>query len=119
VEDEWQYDYKFDYIHGRFLMSCFKETPSVFQNAFNTLKPGGYFEMQDTLTLTCIDASGEGTQLMRWASLLLEAATKPGRDLDKVKKCKGRMKTVGFVDVKRPILRGPQTLGRDGGTIRN
>ena len=80
VEDEWQYDHKFDYIHGRFLVSCFKEPVAVFKKAFDALTPGGYFEMQETLPLECIDSSGEGTQLMRWVSLMLEAATKLGRD---------------------------------------
>jgi hypothetical protein len=56
--------------------------------------------MQDTLTLTCIDSSGEGTQLMRWVGLMLEAATKLGRDWAKVNKYKGWMENAGFADVK-------------------
>jgi hypothetical protein len=99
VEDEWQYNHKFDYIHGRFLVTCFKDAASVFKKAFDALNPGGYFEMQDCLTLTCADSSGEGTQLMRWVSLMLEAATKLDRDWDKVKKYKRWMEAVGFVDV--------------------
>jgi Methyltransferase domain len=107
VEDEWQYNHKFDYIHGRFLVLCFKDAAPVFQKAFNALKPGGYFEMQDCLTLTCVDSSGEGTQLMRWVSLMLEAATKLGRDWDKVKKYKRWMEDVGFVDIKETIFAWP------------
>jgi hypothetical protein len=107
AEDEWQYNYQFDYIHGRFLVSCFKDAASVFKNAFDALNPGGYFEMQDSLTLTCVDSSGEGTQLMRWVSLMLEAASKLGRDWDKVRKYKGWMEAVGFVDVTETTFAWP------------
>jgi hypothetical protein len=107
VEDEWQYSHKFDYIHGRLLISCFTDVPSVFQNAFNALNPGGYFEMQDSLAMTCVDSSGEGTQLMRWVSLMLEAVTKLGRDWDKAEKYKKWMEEVGFVDVKETIFAWP------------
>jgi hypothetical protein len=107
VEDEWQYDHKFDYIHGRFLVSCFKEPATVFKTAFDALTPGGYFEMQDTLTLKCIDSSGEGTQLMRWVSLMLEAASKLGRDFAKTNKYKGWMEEAGFVDIKEESFACP------------
>lgn len=107
VEDEWQYKHKFDYIHGRFLVSCFKDGASVFNKAFNALNPGGYFEMQDSLTITCIDSSGEGTQLMRWVSLMLEAATKLGRDWAKVKEYKKWMEAAGFVDIKETYFAWP------------
>lgn len=55
--------------------------------------------MQDTLTLTCVDSSGEGTQLMRWVGLMLDAATRLGRDWAKVSKYKGWMEAAGFTDV--------------------
>jgi hypothetical protein len=110
VEDEWKYNHKFDYIHGRFLALCFKDTATVFQNAFDALTPGGYFEMQDALTLTCIDSSGEGTQLMRWVSLMIEVATKLGRDWAKVTKYKSWMEEAGFVDVKETYFAWPTNI---------
>jgi hypothetical protein len=66
VEDGWRYEHKFDHIHGRFLVLCFKDSAAVFKKAFDALSPGGYFEMQDSQTMTCIDSSGDGTQLIRW-----------------------------------------------------
>jgi hypothetical protein len=107
VEDEWQYNHKFDYVHGRFLALCFKDAATVFKKAFDALTPGGYFEMQDALTLTCIDSSGEGTQLMRWVSLMLEAGRNLGRDWAKVTKYKSWMEEAGFVDVKETNFAWP------------
>jgi hypothetical protein len=107
VEDEWQYSHKFDYIHGRFLVSCFTNGPSVFQKAFDALNPGGYFEMQDSLTMTCIDSSGDGTQLMRWVSLMLEAAARLGHDWEKTKKYKTWMEKAGFVDIREKFFAWP------------
>ncbi|CZT51588.1 uncharacterized protein RSE6_12748 [Rhynchosporium secalis] len=47
AEDEWTYSQKFDYIHGRALTICFREPLKVFKSAYDSLVPGGYFEMQD------------------------------------------------------------------------
>jgi hypothetical protein len=44
---------------------------------------------------------------MRWVSLMLEAATKLGMDWDKVKKYKGWMEELGFVDVKETNFAWP------------
>lgn len=63
--------------------------------------------MQDVLTLICVDSSGTNTQLFRWVSLMLEAATKLGRDWEKVHKYKSWMEDAGFVDVKETKLAWP------------
>jgi Methyltransferase domain len=107
VEDEWQYNHKFDYIHGRFLVSCFKDARGVFQKVFDALAPGGYFELLDTRVLTCIDSSADGSQLMRWVNLMLEAATLLGRDFDKVGKYRGWMEDIGFVDITETYFAWP------------
>jgi hypothetical protein len=60
--------------------------------------------MQDVLPLTFIDSSGENTQIFRWVNLILEAATKLGRDWAEVQRCKGWMEAAGFVDVKETRL---------------
>lgn len=114
AEDEWVYGQEFDYIHGRLLALCFNDGAAVFKKAFNALAPGGYFEMQDALTLTCIDSSGENTALMKWVNLMLEAATKLGRDWAKVKRYKGWMEDAGFVDVKETYLAWPTNTWAKG-----
>jgi hypothetical protein len=44
AEEEWIYSQSFDYIHGRALVSCFKDP--VAAKIFANLNPYGYFEFQ-------------------------------------------------------------------------
>src|SRR3954447_5085783 len=44
AEDEWNYSTKFDLIHGRALVTCFKQPLHVITSAFEALNPGGYLE---------------------------------------------------------------------------
>jgi trans-aconitate methyltransferase len=41
------YSQKFDLIHGRLLVSCFRNHRGVLEQAFKHLAPGGWLEMQD------------------------------------------------------------------------
>jgi hypothetical protein len=114
VEDDWRYKHKFDYIHGRLLVLCFKDPAAVFKKAFDALSPGGYPEMHDSQTMTYIDSSGDGTQLMRWVALMLEAATKPGRDWAKVSKYRRLMEEAGFVDTEERRFAWPMNTWPKG-----
>jgi ubiquinone/menaquinone biosynthesis C-methylase UbiE len=44
--DEWPAQ-AFDYIHLRYVISCFDDTKAVLKKAFDHLKPGGWIELQD------------------------------------------------------------------------
>lgn len=81
VSDEWTYAEKFDFIHGRALLTCFADPAVVFKRAYDALEPGGYFEMQDIMFQPqSIDDTVKGTALEKWNSKLLEGARKIGRD---------------------------------------
>ncbi|KAF7902482.1 hypothetical protein EAF00_002385 [Botryotinia globosa] len=47
AEEPWNYSQKFDYIHGRAMVCCFSDPAGVINSAYDSLRPGGYFEMQD------------------------------------------------------------------------
>jgi hypothetical protein len=47
AEDTWVYSHKFDYIHGRMLVTCFQFHLAVFKLAFVFLRPRGYIGLQD------------------------------------------------------------------------
>lgn len=100
AEDEWVYSHSFDYIHGRLFVSCFRAFPSIVAKAYEALQPGGWFELQDTLPLTCLDDSWNGTELQRWTNLTLEGAAKMGLDWYKAAKYKAWLEEAGFVDVQ-------------------
>ncbi|KAN0108726.1 S-adenosyl-L-methionine-dependent methyltransferase [Hyaloscypha variabilis] len=100
AEDEWVFPQKFDYIHGRALMSCFRNDQRVWEHAFKALRPGGILELQDLqMPLRYIDSSGEGTALKLWNERFMAAGLMLGRDFTKVAKYKATLEKVGFVDV--------------------
>jgi SAM-dependent methyltransferase len=100
AEDEWVFPQKFDYIHGRALMSCFRNDQTVWEHAFKALRPGGILELQDLqMPLRYIDSTGEGTALKLWNERFMAAGLMLGRDFTKVAKYKATLEKVGFVDV--------------------
>ncbi|KAE9370618.1 S-adenosyl-L-methionine-dependent methyltransferase, partial [Stipitochalara longipes BDJ] len=100
AEDEWSFSNPFDYIHGRALMTCFKDHVPVFKSAFDALRPGGYFEMQDAaIPFRSIDGSMKGTAFERWLGLVKEGTHALGRDFGKVPNYKSYFEAVGFVDI--------------------
>jgi hypothetical protein len=73
---------KFDCIHGRMLSSCFKSHLEIFRSALESLKLGGWIELQDTGVFAYIDDSDKGTAFARWRYSCLEAVKKMGRTFD-------------------------------------
>ena len=58
IEDHWTYSQKFDFIHGRLLISCFKDFRAVLKRAFDALSRGGCLEIQDADSpMKCVDDS--------------------------------------------------------------
>src|SRR6187402_3516055 len=83
VEDEWNYSQKFDLIHGRAMVTCFKDPLAVIKSAFSSLKPGGYLELQDLiLPQRAIDDTLRGTAIDKIAELSLAAAVRLGTSWD-------------------------------------
>ena len=108
AEDEWAFSYKFEYIHGRTLAWCFKSHVTVFQSAFNALRPGGWLEVQDiVIPSRCIDDSMPGTAFERWIDLIKKGCIALGRDFGRVPQYKQYLQEIGFVDVVEKQLAWP------------
>lgn len=45
-EEEWLYAHKFDYVHLRFVFTCFQDPKVVVAHAYDNLNPGGWIEYQ-------------------------------------------------------------------------
>lgn len=100
AEDEWFYAYKFDFIHGRALISCFNEPAHVVSSIFKFLNPGGYFEYQDpVMPLRSLDGTLKGTSLDEWQTACMAAAEKLGRSWTNSKNYRRYMVDTGFVDI--------------------
>ena len=79
AEDEWVFSQKFDFIHGRALITCFKDPAAVFRRAYDALAPGGYFEMQDAVfPLQSIGDLPTESAIYRWMQIIDEGSAKLG-----------------------------------------
>jgi len=108
AEDEWVFSKLFDYIHIRFVMTCFPNPKIVIEHAFKSCTPGGYLEMMDgVFPLHCHDDSLQGTVLDSWAKGCHEAGVKMGRPWNNAPNYKRWMEEVGFEDVKEKIIESP------------
>ncbi|KAM3081282.1 hypothetical protein ACMFMG_005239 [Clarireedia jacksonii] len=100
AEEPWTYPSQFDYIHGRALVSCFRDPPSVIRSIYNCLLPGGYFELQDPIMpLGSIDSSLTGTSLDEFQKQCMAAAEKLGRPWTNGKNYGRWLREAGFEDV--------------------
>ena len=100
AEDEWIFSEKFDYIHGRALLSCFKDPASVLRSAFASLEPGGYLELQDGIfPFKYLGEPPIDSHLYKWNEIIVEGAAKAGRPWTNSQHYKRWMEEIGFEDV--------------------
>jgi hypothetical protein len=100
AEDDWIFSDKFDFIHGRALLACFKDPSFVINEAFKSLEPGGYLELQDGLfPWGYIGDPPKESAVYRWVELLVKGAAELGRPWTNVKHYKRWMEEAGFEDV--------------------
>ncbi len=99
-EEPWDYSHKFDHIHGRALLSCFKDPLYVIEQAYEALRPGIYLELQDPrIPITYIDDTMKGTALEAWNHNVCLGAEKLGRVVTNSKNYGKHMEEAGFVDI--------------------
>ncbi|KAL1884192.1 hypothetical protein VTK73DRAFT_5328 [Phialemonium thermophilum] len=100
AEDEWAFRTKFDFIHGRALLSCFRDPGAVIRQAFNALVPGGYLEFQDGIfPMSYVGPERTDTALYRWNELVLSGAERAGLCWTNVQHYKRLFEEAGFEDV--------------------
>lgn len=99
-DKEWGHATKFDFIHGRMLLTASADFPAMFQRAYDALEPGGYFEMQDlSMPVMCDDGTMDGTVYQEWNDLYIKACAKLGRDPSLTVNYKQWMIDAGLEDV--------------------
>lgn len=80
AEDDWNFSYKFEYIHGRALLTSFKSHLPVIKSSFDFLVPGGYLELQDCIYgFRCVDDSTNGSSLQSWVNLIMKGTAALGK----------------------------------------
>ncbi|KAK9776349.1 putative S-adenosyl-L-methionine-dependent methyltransferase [Seiridium cardinale] len=99
---------RFDYIHLRFMVTCFDQPKKVMENAFRYLNPGGWIEFQDsTLPIIDLHKGEEGSAVKRWNDYVSTGAAKLKRDFYKASRYKEWLEEVGFVDVEEHYIEWP------------
>ncbi|KAK8025333.1 hypothetical protein PG990_003156 [Apiospora arundinis] len=108
AEKPWEFGTtKFDYIHLRFVFSCFNDPKFVMRQAFEHMSPGGWIEYMDSTTdFASMDGSVEGTTIQRWGELMRSGAAMRGRNLDVTRFYKQWLEEIGFVDVQERKFAG-------------
>jgi SAM-dependent methyltransferase len=102
VEQDWNFDNDFDFIHSRMLVVALKDWPNFFQQAFAHLKPGGWLEMQDLVSPMprCDDGTSKpDSALMVWGESMRTASRRIGIDLYAADRFTNQMRNAGFVDI--------------------
>jgi hypothetical protein len=100
AENEWISTQKFDFIHGRALLSCFKDNRFNVNSVFGALAPNGYFELQDPcMPMRSDDGTLAGTYLDKWQTHIITALKSIGRNLRDSVNWGMYMKEAGFVDI--------------------
>ncbi|KAK6603765.1 methyltransferase domain-containing protein [Botrytis cinerea] len=101
AEDPWKFDdLKFDLIHGRALLTCFRSPKTVIASAFQALAPGGYLELRDPIfPFKYASPPPENCALVKWNNMIVEASTRAGRPWTNGAHYKKWMEESGFVDI--------------------
>lgn len=103
VEQDWNFDNDFDFVHARMLVVALKDWPTFFKQAYAHLKPGGWLEMQDMVSPMprCDDGTApDDSPLMRWGEMMREASRRIGVDLFAADHFTNHMRDAGFVDIQ-------------------
>ncbi|RYO88793.1 hypothetical protein DL766_002976 [Monosporascus sp. MC13-8B] len=108
MTDAWTYaPDSFDYVHIRWLVGAIPDWNELFQQAYKTLKPGGYLESKESSALLRSDDGTVpvGSALDQWGRVFWEAGKKFGRSFRVLEDDVQRkaMEAAGFVDIKEYV----------------
>lgn len=100
ANDIWTFNTKFDYIHCRYFHMAIDEK-RLFRQAYDALKPGGWFEIRETaLPLQCDDDTLEGTALSAWCDEMMKLGRIHGMDFDNPFQYRQWVEEAGFINIQ-------------------
>ncbi|KAJ5601196.1 hypothetical protein N7510_010730 [Penicillium lagena] len=110
-EQPWSYIRPFDFIHGRELEGAIRNPDQVFNQAYDNLKPNGWFEMSTMEPTTYSDDGTDvrATSMVEAIKHMHESSKLFGKDLMSSLTWRQRMEKAGFVNVKEEIYKLPQS----------
>ncbi|KAL1962249.1 hypothetical protein VTN77DRAFT_9905 [Rasamsonia byssochlamydoides] len=105
-EKDWMYDENyFDFIHARTLAGSVQDWPWLMRQAYNHLKPNGYFEVADVTMWGWSDDGSlkDDSPYIQYLKNLHKAGEKIGRDVNIATKLKHWVEEAGFEDVVEKV----------------
>jgi len=112
MESDWVYASPFDYIHARYLAGSIKDWPRLVSQAYDSLKPGGWIELQD-FDMTFYTRGGEfkrGCPADVWPRQIADGIRTFGMEPEPGHQLEGWVRDAGFINVAAiplPIPLGP------------
>ncbi|KAJ9616825.1 hypothetical protein H2200_000544 [Cladophialophora chaetospira] len=103
-------EFGYDFIHGRAMSGSIKDWDRLYHQALQSLRPGGWLEMQEYETWLESDDDVDLTQapyLKQWQDEVNRGSTVFGKELDIAKEQKQRLIEAGFVDVRDDVYKVP------------
>ncbi|KAL4780078.1 S-adenosyl-L-methionine-dependent methyltransferase [Aspergillus varians] len=108
-EQPWTYAQKFDFIHGRMLSGSIGDEKNLFQQVYDNLAPGGWFELFDfSFPVRSDDGTMKGTPFETLNSKMMEALRLCGRDGALADQYKKLLTDTGFDNVVEVKYKWPQ-----------
>jgi len=102
LEEEWTFKQPFDFIYSRFMTGSIADWPHFFKQCYNNLAPGGYLEQFEITFPTMVDDDSwpkPKSALQDWGNLIVEAASKLGRQASVVGMFSEQLREAGFENV--------------------
>ena len=110
IENDWLWPKKsFDFIHARELVLAIRDWPKLVEQAFDTLKPGGYFQIGGSVPMFTSDDDTlpPNSAYVEIAQMYFDMGDKIGASGKEPFRWKEYMEAAGFTDVVETILKIP------------
>lgn len=110
AESEWTYgENHFDYIHIRCLFGAISDWPTLIEQAYKHLAPGGWIEISEAkLPYDCDDGTlPENSYLNRWAQYAIDAGEEIGKPFDITDKIGRWLEESGFENITEKYYKTP------------
>ncbi|KIW30924.1 uncharacterized protein PV07_02615 [Cladophialophora immunda] len=107
-QQDWGFPDPFDFIYARDLFCSLQSPVRLLRQAFENLRPGGWFEVQDFGLPKSDDGTIKlGSRYQDWTNLYRQAMQKVDRDPELAQKYGDMMGKVGFINVSTVTRKVP------------
>jgi len=120
-EEDWLFSQPFDFIHGRELEGSIRDHDRLFKQAFDHLKPQGYFEMQsmEVKFFSDDDTHLTASNCLMFNNMLGDASASFGKSIHTVNTWEERMKRAGFKNVVSEVYKIPMNSWPKDAKLKN